>query len=125
MEGLRKINFQKKLLSSADPKEVAEGMEDEIYRDLIMFANHYGSYQKAVDAVQSQLKLLCLAAPHSKPLIEQVAERAGQRFLTLVNEIRSKQRVIRSGIASGFQFGNIKIVQSSSKPKNGGKHEKT
>ena len=126
MDILQRVNLQKKLLTSADPKEITEGLEDEIYKDLIMQSNHYGSYGKAIKVVESQLKLLVAASPGSKALIDAAAQKAGERFIRLVNEVRQKNQMFKFGIDTGLKFGNIKITQSppqsqSQPSKNGGK----
>ena len=85
-----KPGWNNKILTSSDTKEIVEGLAEDIYRDLIKYSNHYNSYQRAINFVQTRLKSLCTLIPYAKPKIQEAADKAGERFLKTIGEIKMK-----------------------------------
>lgn len=103
---------------SKDEKERAEVLKNQIVEKLVLFSNQFNSYDKAIDKVQSLLKSLIRHYPEEVKFIKRVADEAGEIYLAIVREARSrafceKVESMNEKILRGEMFLGVKSVKGA------------
>lgn len=101
------------LPKSSDQAEVEGALEEQIVTRLVQFSNMFQNYNRAIDEVQGYLRALCNHCPKDKPWIVKIADKAGARFLTIVDE--AKKRALRTTIERGEMFLKVKKIDGGKK----------
>ena len=93
---------------SDDVMEKKEVFEEQIVGHLVRYANMLGSYQQAIVIVQGYLKAMIRHYPEEAQLIKIAAQNAGEKFLKIVDE--AKSRSMREKIERGEMFLGVKRI---------------
>lgn len=93
---------------SDDVMEKKEVFEEQIVGHLVRYSNMLGSYQQAIDVVQGYLRAMVRHYPEEAQLIKIAAQNAGEKFLKIVDE--AKSRSMREKIERGEMFLGVKRI---------------
>lgn len=111
-KGIQDKNTGSVVFFIPDSKDEAEregSLSEQIVQQLVSFSNMYESYDKAIEEVQRYLKSLILHYPEEEEFIKRTADKAGELFLRIVDQ--AKSRALRTTIERGEMFLKIKDIK--------------
>lgn len=120
VDGAPKMRFHKAIMEkgtdtvifaipdSADEKEKEGVLRKQITDRLVVYANMFQSYDRAIEECQGYLKALIHHYPEEAELVRRTAELGGQDFLALVG--KAKKRNMKDCIRRGEMFLGVKNV---------------
>lgn len=85
------MQFQEvvRMFDSNDLKEAEEYLEETVLQELILLSNTFQDYKKAISIVDRALKaLVVVVGQDKKQMIENAANRAGERFVKQVQDAK-------------------------------------